>query len=244
VKKNCKIYIGTSGWHYKHWLGPFYPKEMKPPEFLNFYTKHFNTVELNNTFYMLPKEETFVNWRKAVPDNFLFAVKASRYITHNKKLKDGKESFRNFIEKAKSLKEKLGPVLFQLPPGWKINFERLEEFLEGLPKGYEYTFEFRNNTWFDDKVYDLLAKHNAAFCMYELNAVQTPKMVTTDFIYIRLHGPGRAYQGQYKEKILLGWADDFAKWKKKANNIYCYFDNDEKGYAAMDALRLKKMVDG
>jgi uncharacterized protein YecE (DUF72 family) len=243
VKTKNKIHIGTSGWDYKHWLGPFYPKEMKPPQLLNFYTRHFNTVELNNTFYMLPKKETFVNWRKAVPDDFFFAVKASRYITHNKKLKEGKESFGNFIEKAKALNEKLGPVLFQLPPGWKINFERLEEFLEGLPKGYEYTFEFRNQSWFDDKIYELLAKHNAAFCMYELNTVQTPKIVTADFIYIRLHGPGQAYQGQYKEKILHGWAGDFAKWKKKASNIYCYFDNDEKGYAAMDALRLKEMVE-
>jgi uncharacterized protein YecE (DUF72 family) len=215
---------------------------MKPAQFLDFYTQHFGTVEINNSFYMLPKEQTFENWRAAVPKDFLFAVKASRYITHNKKLKDGKETFSNFISKADALKEKLGPVLFQLPPGWKINLQRLEEFLEGLPKGYEYTFEFRNKSWFDDKVYDLLARHNAAFCMYELNAVQSPKTVTADFIYIRLHGPGKAYQGQYKEKILQGWADDFLTWKKKVKNIYCYFDNDEKGYAAMDALRLKEMV--
>jgi uncharacterized protein YecE (DUF72 family) len=242
VKRKNKIHIGTSGWYYKHWLGPFYPKDLNPSQFLDFYITHFNTVEINNSFYMLPKEETFDKWWKAVPEDFLFAIKASRYITHNKKLKEGKVSFGNFIEKADALKEKLGPILFQLPPGWKINFERLEEFLEGLPKGPEYTFEFRNYTWFDDRIYELLARYNAALCLYELNAVQTPRIVTADFIYIRLHGPGEAYQGQYKEKILQGWADDFAKWRK-ANKIYCYFDNDEKGYAAMDALRLKEMVE-
>jgi uncharacterized protein YecE (DUF72 family) len=242
MKRKNKIHIGCSGWHYKHWLGPFYPKDMKASELLDFYVNYFDTVEINNSFYRLPPKQIFENWRKATPKDFFFAVKASRYITHNKKLKDGKELFGNFIEQAEGLKEKLGPVLFQLPPSWKLNLERLEEFLQGLPKGYEYTFEFRNNSWFDDRVYELLSKYNAAFCMYELNAVQTPKEVTADFIYIRLHGPGKAYQGQYKEKILQGWADDFSKWKKKANNIYCYFDNDEKGYAAMDAQRLKGMV--
>jgi uncharacterized protein YecE (DUF72 family) len=241
--KRNNIHIGTSGWHYKHWLGPFYPPHMPPSEFLDFYDKIFDTLEINNSFYNTPKRETFENWRKMTPKNFIFSVKASRYITHNKKLLDGKETFSYFIEKAEGLGNKLGPVLFQLPPSWKINRERLEDFLKSLPKGYQYTFEFRNPTWFDPGIYGLLNKYNAAFTLYELNAVQTPKKITADFIYIRLHGPGKAYQGQYNESILKSWAEDFKRWKNQVKAIYCYFDNDEKGYATMDAKRLIEMVE-
>jgi uncharacterized protein YecE (DUF72 family) len=242
AQKNS-IHIGTSGWHYKHWLGPFYPVNMPPSEFLDFYDKIFDTLEINNSFYNTPKRETFENWRKMTPKDFTFSVKASRYITHNKKLLNGKETFSYFIEKAEGLENKLGPILFQLPPGWKINIERLNDFLKDLPKGYRYTFEFRNPSWFHPEIYELLNKYNAAFCLYELNAVQTPKEITADFIYIRLHGPGKAYQGQYKEKVLEGWAQDFIRWKNQVKAIYCYFDNDEKGYATMDAKRLIEMIE-
>jgi uncharacterized protein YecE (DUF72 family) len=143
-----KIYVGTSGWHYKHWVGTFYPKKVKSEKQFDFYEKHFHTVELNNSFYRLPKQKTFTQWRKNSRNNFLFSVKASRYITHQKKLKDPKESVKKFFQHVRYLREKLGPILFQLPPSWKVNVERLNEFLKILPKHLRYVFEFRNPTWY------------------------------------------------------------------------------------------------
>jgi uncharacterized protein YecE (DUF72 family) len=240
--KKGKIYIGTSGWHYKHSKGTFYPADIKDANRFAYYQKFFDTVELNNPFYHLPPAKTFAGWRKATPRNFIFSVKASRYITHMKKLKPGKKSINLFFSHADKLEKKLGPVLFQLPPGWNINAERFEKFLSSLPKEHRYTFEFRNHSWYEEKIYALLEKHKIAFCIYELAGHLSPIRITTNFIYIRLHGPGDKYQGSYTDRQLKEWAVKCSEWIKQGKDVYVYFDNDQLGYAAFNAIRLKKLV--
>jgi uncharacterized protein YecE (DUF72 family) len=242
AKRKGKIYIGTSGWHYKHWVGTFYPDNTKPKDYLAFFLQSFNTVELNNPFYHMPSKEIFEGWRKQTPKGFIFAVKGSRFITHNKKLKDTSEALSYMIENVEGLKEKLGPILFQLPPGWKVNTERLESFLKILPKGYRFTFEFRNESWYTEEVIALLKKYKAAFCIYHLAGHKSPEYVTADFVYIRLHGPGGKYQGSYSEKELQHWADKMKLWTEQGKDVYCYFDNDQAGYAAFNAQRLLELV--
>jgi uncharacterized protein YecE (DUF72 family) len=216
---------------------------LKQHRWLRFYAEHFSTVEINNSFYNLPEKRVFSGWREAVPEDFVFSVKASRYITHMKKLKDPIESVRRFMERISGLKEKMGPVLFQLPPRWKVNTQRLDSFVAALPVGCRYTFEFRDQSWFLPEVYDLLRRRGAAFCIYHLAGRLSPKEVTADFVYVRLHGPGEAYQGSYGKKTLSGWAGAFTAWDRQGRDVYCYFDNDQRGYAAGNALALKRMVD-
>ncbi len=242
MKKKDKIHIGTSGWHYKHWKGPFYPKDMQASDFLDYYVKHFDTAEINNSFYNLPEAKTLRQWRDTVPEEFLFSVKASRYITHMKKLKDPKKSLSTLLRRLQSLGDKMGPILFQLPPKWKVNAERLRSFLEMLPEDRKYTFEFRDHSWFEEEVYEALAEHKAAFCIYELAGNISPLEVTADFIYIRLHGPGDAYEGSYPTRTLNKWAKNISGWIKDGKAVYCYFDNDQAGYAAQNALKLQEIV--
>jgi uncharacterized protein YecE (DUF72 family) len=160
-----------------------------------------------------------------------------------KKLKGPSETVTKFIRILETLKDKLGPILFQLPPRWNCNPERLSYFLNELPSGYRYTFEFRDPSWFEEQIFDILKDNNAAFCMYDFNRRLSPKVITSDFIYIRLHGPNGKYRGQYSKQNLAGWAGAFSTWLRKVKEIYCYFDNDEKGYATQDAVKLKSMIE-
>lgn len=240
--KPGQIHIGTSGWHYRHWIGTFYPAGIKPDEQFNFYKQSFSTVEINNSFYRLPSSEIFKRWRKESPPDFLFAVKASRYITHQKKLNEPKETTRKFFANVKFLKEKLGPILFQLPPMWNVNAGRLEDFLSVLPGKFHYVFEFRNSTWYTDEVLDLLKKYNSAFCIYELGGHASPVNVTADFVYVRLHGPGNKYQGSYTRAQLKDWAYQCREWQRQGLHVFVYFDNDQQGYAAFNAQTLKDML--
>jgi uncharacterized protein YecE (DUF72 family) len=240
--KKGNIHIGTSGWQYKHWKGTFYPSDLKAKDEFNFYTSQFSTVEINNSFYMLPAAKTFSAWNRTSPKNFVFAVKASRYITHMKKLKTDRQSTRKFFTRANKLEKKLGPILFQLPPRWKLNAERLEHFLSALPAKFRYTFEFRDHTWYTEEVYRLLRKYNCAFCIYELEHHLSPLVVTADFVYIRLHGPGNKYQGNYSDAILKKWARRCIKWQRDKKDVFVYFDNDQAGYAAFNARRLNELV--
>jgi len=237
-----KIHIGTSGWSYKHWRGNFYPADLKVKEHWTYYRDHFKTVELNNPFYHLPPKQTFVKWKNEADEDFVYAVKASRYITHMKKLKEPAESIANFMDNVAGLEDKLAVILFQLPPGWEINVERLAEFLEKLPHGYRYTFEFRNSTWYDERIYALLKKYNCAFCIYEIAGHISPMAVTADFVYIRLHGPGDKYQGSYNEETLKEWAARCREWSGEGKTVFVYFDNDQEGYAAFNALRLRELT--
>jgi len=241
IDMDTNIYIGTSGWSYTHWVGTFYPVKTNPAAQLGYYIKYFRTVETNNSFYKLPAWETFANWSNSVPEDFLFVVKASRFITHMKKLKDPAASIFSFMENVMGLGSKLGPILFQLPPHWKINIQRLEEFLSVLPPGLRYAFEFRNPTWYSAEVYALLKKHNCAFCIYELNGHLSPKEVIADFVYLRLHGPDGSYQGSYSEQELAKWARQSRNWAQHGD-VYVYFDNDQMGFAPANAKRLIELV--
>jgi uncharacterized protein YecE (DUF72 family) len=236
------VHIGTSGWVYKHWKGRFYPEKLKSADWFGYYAEHFSTVEINNSFYRLPDLKTFNGWRNASPADFVYAVKASRYMTHMKKLVVDRQSIDKFFRRVRHLEEKLGPVLFQLPPSFGINAERLEKFLAALPQGFRYTFEFRDHSWYTDEVYALLEKYNAAFCIYELEHHVSPMEVTADFIYIRLHGPGGKYQGNYTSAALRKWAAFCRKWRKKGKDVYVYFDNDQEAYAAFNALSLLELM--
>jgi len=242
---SCDIRIGTSGFHYKHWKGPFYPEKLPAAKMLDFYVKRFDTVELNNSFYRLPSAEAFESWREATPSNFVFAVKASRFITHNKKLKDPEHALDNLLPRAAHLGPKLGPVLFQLPPKWRVNPSRLEGLLEILPRDLRYAFEFRELSWINAEVESILTRFDAAFCIYELAGYHSPLRITADFAYIRLHGPESGkYQGSYSEEKLRRWASQIEQWARDLKAIYVYFDNDQAGYAAANASSLKRMVLG
>jgi uncharacterized protein YecE (DUF72 family) len=236
------IHIGTSGWHYKHWKGNFYAPEIEPAGMLRAYVQRFDSVEINNSFYRLPTPEAVKAWLKQTPRDFVFSLKASRYITHNRKLKFPKETLAKFLTMVKGFGKKLGPILFQLPPGWKVNIERLEEFLETLPPSYRYAFEFRNDSWHTPAVGCLLTKFNASFCIFELNGFQSATKLTADFVYVRLHGPGKAYQGDYPKTSLKSWARNIDTWNKQNRDVYFYFDNDQAGYAAKNASTLQTLI--
>lgn len=236
------LYIGTSGWSYDHWKGPFYPDKISGSEMLSRYADHFSTVEVNATFYRLPSKEAILNWKQTVPDRFLFSVKASRYITHQKKLNDPKQSIEKFFDRIDILEDKLGPILFQLPPHWHKNRDRLAEFIEELPQNYRYVFEFRDTSWFEKDIIDLLSKSNIAFCIYDLEGEESPMHVTSDFAYIRLHGPGAKYQGSYSGELLEQWTARLKKWINKGKEVYCYFNNDYGGHAPQNAKLLIDLI--
>lgn len=234
--------IGTSGWHYKHWVGTYYPEKTSASKMLPLYLRDFNTVELNNSFYRLPKPETMRCWRDSVPDDFIFAVKASRFITHNLKLKNPQNALDRFLPVAEMLGEKLGPILFQTPPSWRVNVGRLEEFLSLMPRHLRYVFEFREPSWFCDQVYAVLNRHNAALCVYEIAGFHAPVELTANWTYVRLHGPGGKYQGSYSESVLREWAARIYRWRLQSIEAYVYFDNDDSGFAPRNAVRLKELI--
>jgi uncharacterized protein YecE (DUF72 family) len=238
-----KICIGTSGFSYPHWeKGVFYPLDLPKSKQLEYYTEHFQTVELNNPFYHLPLAKTFEGWEQRTPNDFIFAVKASRYISHIKKLKDCRQPWRLFISRAEKLKEKLGPILFQLPPGWQANLKRLGEFLKILPPKYQYSFEFRHQSWFNQEIYQLLKKYNIALCLADSPDWPYREELTADFIYLRLHGRHSLYFSKYTERELKKWAVKIKKWLKN-KDVYVYFNNDTVGYAIKNAQTLKKMLE-
>ena len=237
-----KVYIGTSGWNYDHWKGPFYPADLPKNKWFEYYAGKLGTVEINNSFYQLAAANTWEKWRKAAPERFVYSVKGNRYITHMKKLKDPEEGIENLISRARLLSEHLGPVLFQLPPRWKCNPERLSHFLDHLPKDIRFTFELRDESWWNEAVYSRLRRHSAAFCIFHLAGVQSPMKVTAPFVYIRLHGPGGKYEGKYDRDTLAGWAEEISQWRAAAHDVYCYFDNDQGGFAAQNALALAQLL--
>jgi uncharacterized protein YecE (DUF72 family) len=212
---------------------------------LEYYSHQFDTVELNNSFYRLPTEAAFDNWRESTPANFVFAVKASRFLTHQKKLKDPESALENFLLRASRLSTKLGPLLFQLPPRWQVNLGRLEGLLEVLPRDLRCAFEFRDLSWIQPDINKLLARFGAAFCIYELAGFHSPLTITANFAYVRLHGPGLGkYQESYSTGRLRRWSKQVEEWAKDLASIYIYFDNDQAGYAARNALELRRLING
>lgn len=237
-----RMHIGTSGWHYAHWRGNFYPPELPTSRWLEYYAGVFGTVEVNNSFYQLPSEDTFRMWHATTPPGFTFAVKASRYITHMKKLTDPQTSTARFFERVDLLADKLGPILFQLPPHWGPNPERLDSFLTALPVEHRYAFEFRDPSWLIPPVYEVLARHHASLCIYNFNRLTSPINRTADFAYLRLHGPGGPYQGKYSPDELANWANEMKPWAEQGSDVYCYFDNDTAGYAPQNARELEGIL--
>ncbi len=236
------VRIGTSGWNYPHWKGRFYPRDLPQRQWLPHYAHHFDTVEINNTFYHLPSSETFTHWAQNTPGGFCFAVKASRHLTHLKKLKDSGEPLHRFIDHSAALGRRLGPTLFQLPPRWRTNPERLACFINHLPPHRPCAFEFRDPSWFNDAVYDILRAHDCAFCVHHLAGQQSPIVRTAPWIYLRLHGPDGPYQGRYGRERLTPWAERIHRWAQNGYPVYCYFDNDQNAYAIEDALILKELL--
>ena len=237
-----RIFIGTSGWHYRHWKGLFYPDDLANRELLKYYARFFRCVEINNSFYRLPTRKVLEEWSNSVPKDFIFSVKASRFITHMKKLKDPEQPLDRLFDRITALEKHLGPVLFQLPPNWHRNVDRLKVFLDRLSPKFKYTFEFRDPSWFDDEVLELLSHNNVAFCIYQLGEFESPRHVTADFVYIRLHGPSGSYAGRYSRQALSGWAGAISAWVRQKKSVYCFFDNDQAGYAVLNAHELLEML--
>ncbi|OCH98287.1 hypothetical protein A8135_12065 [Legionella jamestowniensis] len=238
------VYIGTSGWSYGGWIGRFYPEKIKPDGVLPYYAKTFDSVELNNSFYQIPKEKNIKKWLNLTPPHFIFSCKANRYITHTKKLQDTEESVVRLLHAFSHFEEKLGPILFQFPPYWPLDLSCLKNFIEHLPSNYFYTFEFRHKSWFCEPLYELLQKHQMTLCFYDFKTYQSPEIVTGKFIYIRMHGPQKeAYQGSYSEEVLIKYTQKINHWQQEGKPVYCYFDNDEKCCAPKDAQRLKHLID-
>jgi len=238
-----RVHIGTSGWHYDHWRGTFYPPGLPADRLLEHYATRFETAEINNSFYRLPEAKTLAGWRRRTPRGFVFAAKASRYLTHMKKLRKPEEPLRRLFGRLEALGEKLGPVLFQLPPRWRANPGRLEALLKALPPGRRCAFEFRDESWFCEEVYRLLQEHGAALCVYDLGERSSPRRLTAGFAYARLHGPEGPYRGCYGERQLASWAGLLGGWAEEGTEVYCYFDNDEAGYAPRNAARLRQMME-
>ncbi len=239
---DARLNVGTSGWHYQHWRGTFYPSDLASAKMFGWYARHFSTVELNNSFYRLPTEQAVVGWRSRAPAGFTFAVKASRFITHMKKLKDPETAVQTFFDRMLLLKEKLGPVLFQLPPGWSANPSRLQDFLEAIPRSYHYVFEFRDESWHTPGIYRILSLYNAALCIHDWRTIHGPAQLTADFTYVRMHGPSGSYQGSYDIGTLETWARRIESWSSALSAIYIYFNNDVGGHAVYNAQTLLEFV--
>ena len=238
-----QVRVGTSGWIYKHWKGVVYPANLPERQWLTHYSGLFDTVELNNSFYRLPSEETFRDWGRRAPTGFLFAVKASRYLTHMKKLKDPEEPLKLFLGHARGLGEHLGPILYQLPPGWHVDLGRLRYFLSILPADFTHVVEFRDPTWYTHAVRAALEERGVGFCIHDLRGIPTPDWVTGRVVYIRFHGPtGRAYAGRYSLGQLRTWTSRIDEWRRAGQNVFAYFNNDDAGHAVTNARELRSSL--
>ncbi|MFP4140891.1 MAG: DUF72 domain-containing protein [Planctomycetota bacterium] len=232
--------VGTSGWQYDHWTGVFYPEERRKAEWFGHFSEHFDTVEVNNTFYHLPSEETFDNWAHQAPAGFLYVLKFSRYGSHIKKLKDPADSIGLFLERAERLGDHLGPILVQLPPGWNPNPDRLAAFLEAAPARRRWAMEFRNPDWLCEEIFTILREHNVALCIHDL-IDDHPREVTADWIYLRFHGADDG--GEYSHQALSASARRIESWRADGLDVYAYFNNDAHGYAIENATDLRRYVE-
>ena len=255
MEKRGKLFIGTSGWVYSHWERIFYPEDLKGRDKLKYFSKHFKTAEINYSFYHLPRPEIYQKWYQETPADFVFSVKTSRFITHIKRLKDVEKPWKIFLENTLNLKEKLGPVLFQFPPNFKAteeNIKRLENFSKvitdhSLPTTHyklKTAFEFRHESWCDEKIYNLLKKYNVAWVIADSSVYPKAEVVTANFIYIRMHGSKILFSSKYTKKELRDLAQKIKKWLGNRLDVYCYFNNDAYGFAIENAKELSKFCQG
>jgi uncharacterized protein YecE (DUF72 family) len=235
-----QLRIGCSGWVYKDWTGPFYPEGTKDKNRLEYYATRFDTAEINASFYRLPSEKMVEGWARRPPDGFVFAWKVSRFITHNKKLKDCEDPVALVYGRMAPLGDKLGPSLIQLPPQLRRNDERLADFLGLLPKG-RHTVEFRHPSWYDPAVFAILSEFDASLCISDHHHAPAPWERTASWVYVRGHGPGGRYFGRYDEAELSRWAERIAAWRAEGRDVYAYFDNDIKSAAPFDAMALRAL---
>ncbi|MBW8783536.1 MAG: DUF72 domain-containing protein [Novosphingobium sp.] len=242
VSAPAPVRIGCSGWIYRHWRGLFYPEKLAVKRWFAYYAAEFDTVEINNSFYRLPKQETFAAWRDQAPPGFCYAVKANRFLTQAKKLKDCAEPLQRMMTPFRALGPKLGPILYQLPPRFRINLERLSSFLELLPKDVTSVFEFRDKSWYTDEVFTLLGRHGASFCAHDMPGSQSPRLAVGPIAYLRFHGGEGKYWGRYSDEGLLAAADWIAAEARGGRPVWAYFNNDAEAHAIQDALTLRAMV--
>ncbi len=238
----ARFRVGCSGWQYRHWRGELYPPDLPASRWFDFYASRFDTVEINNSFYRLPEATVFDAWCARAPAGFLYAVKASRYLTHNKKLKDPKEPLERFFDRASHLQTKLGPVLFQLPPGWKVNLERLSGFLELLPRRARHVIEFREASWYAPVVLEALDRRGVSLCLHDMPGSAPERVALGPFAYVRFHGFDEKYGGRYSDERLADWAAWLAAQLRAGRDVYAYFNNDVGGHAPRDAERLRQML--
>jgi uncharacterized protein YecE (DUF72 family) len=231
--------IGTSGFYYDHWKGIFYPKDLPKAEWFFYYAKHFDTVEINNTFYRLPPGLTFDHWREQAPAGFLYALKFSRYGSHWTRLKKPKSTVGKFLKVAERLKTFLGPILVQLPPHWKANAERLDAFLAAAPRSQRWAIEFRNPDWLKDEVYKVLERHDAVLCIHDM-IENHPRVLTANWTYLRYHG--ERYSGSYSRQKLAAEGRWIRGQRAAGVDVFAYFNNDAQGFAVKNAAELKRCV--
>ncbi len=228
--------IGTSGYHYEHWRGIFYPEDISHAEWFSHYAKHFDTVEINNTFYRLPPPSVFRGWREQAPWGFCYALKFSRYGSHITRLKKPRAIIGKFLNRAKHLGDFLGPILVQLPPKWKANPERLAAFLQAAPKNFRWTVEFRDSSWLCQEVYNILNEHGAALCIHDM-IENHPRLLTSGWTYLRFHGD--RYTGSYSAHKLSAEARWIKQQVGDGKDVFAYFNNDAQGYAVQNATDLR-----
>jgi uncharacterized protein YecE (DUF72 family) len=238
------VYIGTSGWTYDAWRGPFYPPHVPKRDWLRYYATQFPTTEINGSFYRTPSLEAVRAWRQQTPKDFLFAWKASKFITHWKRLSENSENSIDLMEtRLKALGVKIGSVLFQLPPRFPADRERLASFLKMLPRKYRYAFEFRHISWYEDAILDVLREHDISLCLSDHHAAPAPWEVTAGHVYMRGHGASGRYTDNYPDETLRAWARQIRKWRHQRRDVYVYFDNDQKSAAPQDAKRLRHLLE-
>jgi uncharacterized protein YecE (DUF72 family) len=236
------IHVGCSGWVYKHWRGILYPEGLPQRRWFERYAEEFDTVEINASFYRVPLGSTFEGWRDKAPPVFRYAVKVNRFVTHMKKLLDCEEEVDRFISLARQLGDKLGPLLYQLPPSLHRNLERLDAFLGHLPGDLEHVVEFRHKSWYDEEVLAALDKHHVGFVTHDMKGLVSPRWASGKAAYVRFHGAGGKYWGRYSDDALLEWTDWVLEQASVGRSVWCYFNNDIHGHAIDDARTLKSMV--
>lgn len=236
------IRIGCSGWNYRHWRGRFYPEKLAMKRWFAFYADHFDTVEINNSFYRLPRPETVDSWRDQAPSGFCYAVKANRYLTQALKLTHCEEPMERMMASFRHFGPTLGPILYQLPPSLVLNLDRLDAFLRLQPRDITPIFEFRHRSWYDDGVYRLLDAHGAGICVHDMPGSSSPRVGTGRTVYVRFHGGQGKYRGRYPEDSLLNWSDWMSEQARSGRAVWAYFNNDMDAAAIDDALTLKAMV--
>jgi uncharacterized protein YecE (DUF72 family) len=237
------VRIGTSGWTYDGWRGPFYPAELRKRDWLRYYATEFSTTEINGSFYRTPSLEAVRSWRDETPKDFRFAWKASKFITHWKRLTEKCENSIALMEtRLEVLAPKAAAVLFQLPPQFLKNGPRLQAFLGMLPRHHRYAFEFRHKSWYDDDILDVLARANVALCLSDHVDAPSPWVVTARHVYVRGHGPSGRYYGSYPLRTLRRWVESIATWRSDKRDVLVYFDNDQKAAAPKDARRLMRLM--